>query len=105
MGTSITNVTKTTEESGGFFSRIPWYYQMLMLLVLVGVLFWVIDIAFYSEQRTERDKILKEVNELREKNKQGEIIRQNIAAAEKTLEEKKKEIGELRELLPDQVEI
>jgi type IV pilus assembly protein PilO len=104
MAASITTVTKT-EESSGIFSRIPWYLQMLLLLVLVVVLFFVIDVAAYSDKRAQTDKILKEVQTLREENKKGSIIHQNIAEAEKTLEQKKQEIERLRDLLPDQVEI
>jgi type IV pilus assembly protein PilO len=105
MAASITSVAKTTEESSGIFSRIPWYFQMLLLLVLVVILFFVVDVALYSDKRTQTDKILKDVQELKQKNQQGNIIRQNIVAAEKTLEEKKQEIDRLRDLLPDQVEI
>src|SRR5262245_47499971 len=105
MAASMTSVNKTTDESGGLLSRIPLYWQMLLLLVLVVLLFFVIDVAAYSDKRTQTDKILKEVQALKEKNKQGSIIHQNILAAEKTLEEKKQEIDRLRDLLPDQVEI
>ena len=105
MAASMTTVTKTTEESGGILSRIPWYWQMLLLVVLVVLLFFVIDVAAYSDKRAQTEKVLKEVQALKEKNKQGSIIHQNIAAAEKTLEEKKQEIDRLRDLLPDQVEI
>ena len=36
MAATMANVTKT-EEGGNFFSRMAWYYQMAILLVLVGV--------------------------------------------------------------------
>ncbi|HEU4391824.1 MAG TPA: type 4a pilus biogenesis protein PilO, partial [Blastocatellia bacterium] len=99
-----TTVTKT-EESGGILSRIPWYLQMLLLLLLVVVLFAVIHLAIYKDKLDQTDKILKEVQALREENKKGSIIHQNIAEAEKTLDQKKQEIERLRDLLPDQVQI
>lgn len=105
MATSVTTVTKTTEESSGFFSRIAWYYQMLLLLVLVGLLFFASDALLYSDTRAETVKTQEQVQSLKAKNAQGNIIRQNIADYERTLKEKQEEIDRLRDLLPDQVEI
>jgi type IV pilus assembly protein PilO len=105
MAASITNVTKATEESSGFLSRIAWYYQMLLLVALVALLIFATHALLYSDKWTEIDKTHEQIQSLKAKNAQGNIIRQNIADYERTLKEKQEEIEQLRDLLPDQVEI
>jgi type IV pilus assembly protein PilO len=101
----MTTVAKGTEETGSFFSRMAWYYQMGVLLLLSGLLIFAADYLLYSEKRAETAKIEDKVQQLKAKNAQGSIIRQNLAATEQTLIEKREEIDRLRDLLPDQVEI
>src|SRR3989442_11734510 len=102
---TMTTVVKGAEESGGFFSRMAWYYQIGVLLLLSGLLIFGADYLLYSEKRSDTAKMLEKVQQLKAKNAQGSIIRQNLAAAEQTLNEKREEIDRLRDLLPDQVEI
>jgi len=101
----MTTVVKGTDEAGSFFSRMAWYYQMGVLLLLSGLLIFASDYLLYSEKRAETAKIEDKVQQLKAKNAQGSIIRQNLAATEQTLIEKREEIDKLRDLLPDQVEI
>jgi Tfp pilus assembly protein PilO len=105
MAAVMTGVAKGTEETGSFFTRMPWYYQMGLLLILVGLLIYAADALLYSDTRTETSKVLDEVQSLKAKNAQGSIIRQNLAATEQTLIAKREEMDRLRDLLPDQVEI
>jgi type IV pilus assembly protein PilO len=105
MSATMTTVAKGTEEGGSFFTRLAWYYQMGALLVLAALLFWGADMMLYSEKRAETERIGEQVKQLRTKNAQGDIIRQNIAATEQTLKEKREEMDRLRDLLPDSVEI
>jgi type IV pilus assembly protein PilO len=105
MAATMTTVIKGTEEQGNFFSRLAWYYQMLALLVLVALLIFAADALLYSETRSQTAKTLEEVETLKKKNAEGSIIRQNLAATEATLKEKREEIDRLRDLLPDSVEI
>lgn len=105
MAASVTSVMKGAEEQGNFFSRMAWYYQMALLLGLVGLLIFATDALLYSDTRTETENLHEQVQGLKAKNAQGNIIRQNLAEAEKTLKEKREEIDRLRDLLPDQVEI
>jgi type IV pilus assembly protein PilO len=95
----------TTEEGGNFFTRMAWYYQMLILLVLTGGLIYAADSMLYSDTRADTSKIEQEVEKLKVKNAQASIIKQNLKAAEETLAQKKTEMDGLRDLLPDQVEI
>lgn len=105
MAATMTTVAKGTEEASSFFSRMAWYYQMGVLLLLSGLLIFAADYLLYSEKRAETVKIEDKVQQLKAKNAQGSIIRQNLAATEQTLKEKREEIDRLRDLLPDQVEI
>jgi len=105
MAATMTTVVKGTEEGGNFFSRLAWYYQMGVLLLLSGLLIFAVDYLLYSDTRAETVKIQDKVQELKAKNAQGSIIRQNLAATEETLKQKREEIERLRDLLPDQVEI
>jgi type IV pilus assembly protein PilO len=105
MSATMTNVVKGVEEGGSFFSRMAWYYQMGLLLLLSLLLIWGTDLMLYSDTRKDTEDIDKKVQALKAKNAQGSIIRQNLAATEQTLKEKREEIDRLRDLLPDQVEI
>jgi len=105
MAATMTTVVKGTEESGNFFSRMAWYYQMGVLLLLSALLIFAADYLLYSDKRAETVKIQDKVQQLKAKNAQGSIIRQNLVATEQTLKEKREEIDRLRDLLPDQVEI
>jgi type IV pilus assembly protein PilO len=105
MAATMTTVVKGTEESGNFFGRMAWYYQMGVLLALSGLLIWGTDLMLYDTTRKETKSINEKVEALKAKNAQGSIIRQNLAATEQTLKEKREEIEKLRDLLPDQVEI
>src|SRR5262245_20060955 len=104
MAASVTAIAKT-EEGGNFFSRMAWFYQMAILLGLVGLLIFAADAAFYSDTRAQTVKIREQTDSLKVKNAQGETIRQNLLTAEATLKQKRAEIESLLELLPDQVEI
>jgi type IV pilus assembly protein PilO len=105
MAATMTTVVKGNEEGGSFFSRMAWYYQMGVLLLLSALLIFAADYMLYSDKRAETVKTEDKVQQLKAKNAQGSIIRQNLAATEATLVEKREEIDKLRDLLPDQVEI
>lgn len=104
MAAVVQNVTKT-EEAGSFLSRIPWYYQMALLVGLVALLIYATDALLFSDTRAQTGKMLEEVQGLKVKNAQGSIIRQNLVEVEQALAERREEMDRLRDLLPDQVEI
>jgi type IV pilus assembly protein PilO len=105
MSASAQTIVKPAEESGNFFTRMAWYYQMGVLLVLAALLYFAADYLLYSDKRAETKKIIEQVEGLKAKNQQASIIQQNLKAAEATLAEKREEIDRLRDLLPDAVEI
>ena len=105
MAASANTIVKGAEEQGSFFSRLAWYSQMGVLLLLAGLLFFAADYLLYSDKRAETVKIKEQVESLKAKNQQGSIIRQNLADTERMLKERREEIDRLRDLLPDAVEI
>ena len=105
MAASATTIVKGAEEQGNFFTRLAWYYQMGVLLLLAGLLFFASDYLLYNDKRAETVKIREQVETLRAKNQQASIIQQNLKDAEAMLKEKREEIDRLRDLLPDAVEI
>jgi len=105
MAASITSVAKPVDETGNFFSRLAWYYQMGLFLVLVVLLIWAVDAMLFSEKRAETARTREQIENLKRSNSNGNIIKQNLAATEQALKEKQAEIEKLRDLLPDQVEI
>src|ERR1051325_8707399 len=105
MSASAQTIVKPADEQGNFFSRMAWYYQMAVLVVLAGLLYFAADYMLYSDKRAETGKIKEQVETLKAKNQQASIIQQNLKAAEATLAEKREEIDRLRDLLPDAVEI
>jgi type IV pilus assembly protein PilO len=105
MAATMTTVVKGGEEGGSFFTRMAWYYQMGVLMLLAALLIWGGDLLLYSEKRAQTVKLHEQIQQLRHKNEQGTIIRQNLAATEQTLKEKREEMDRLRDLLPDSVEI
>jgi len=105
MAASATTIVKGAEEQGNFFTRLAWYYQMLVLILLAALLFWGSDFMLYSDTRADTAKIKEQVETLKAKNAQGSIIRQNLVATQQALEQKRAEIEQLRDLLPDAVEI
>ena len=50
MSASVNTIVKGAEEQGSFFSRMTWYYQMGVLLVLAGLL--VASAMLIQYQRT-----------------------------------------------------
>lgn len=105
MAASATTIVKGAEEQGNFFTRLAWYYQMGVLVLLAGLLFWACDYLLYSDKRADTVKIREQVETLTAKNQQANIIQQNLKDAEATLAAKREEIDRLRDLLPDAVEI
>ena len=105
MSASAQTIVKPAEESGNFFTRQAWYIQMLVLLVLAALMYFAADYLLYSDKRAETTKIKEQVETLKTKNQQANIIQQNLKDAEATLAEKREEIDRLRDLLPDAVEI
>ncbi|PYP87996.1 MAG: hypothetical protein DMF61_07805 [Blastocatellia bacterium AA13] len=105
MAASVTTLAKPSDETGNFFSRMPWFYQMGIMLILVLLLTYAAHVLLYSEKRAQTEKLIEQTQTLKQKNLQGSIIRQNIAEVEKALQDRRDEIDRLRDFLPEQVEI
>src|SRR5687767_6600565 len=89
-------------EERGFLDRFPWYVQLLALLALVLIIWFAIDYYMFKPKRDEADRKMQEVAELKRQNQEADVIRQNIAEYEKTLEELNQKFDELKVRLPEQ---
>ena len=105
MAASATTISKPSDETGNFFSRMPWFYQMGIMLILVLLLIYAAHVLLYSEKWAQTEKLKAQTETLKVKNLQGSIIRQNIVEVEKALQSRREEIDRLRDFLPEQVEI
>jgi hypothetical protein len=89
MSATMTTAVKGAEEGGSFLTRLAWYYQMGFLLVLAALLFWGADLML-SARRPKPQSFMSKSNSSKVKNAQASIIRQNLAATEQTLLEKRR---------------
>lgn len=105
MAASVQTIAKPAEESGTFIDRMPWYYQMGILVGLVLLLIYAADLMVYSDTRAQTAKTREQIQQLKSSNAQGNLIRQNLAATEQMLKDRKAEVDRLRDFLPDQIEI
>lgn len=92
-------------DGKNFLSSIPWYFQMIILLVAGIFIFFIVDYAMFDDVRQDTKKKADEVARLREENRKGAIIRDNLKAYQQRYEQAQDELKALRELLPEDVEI
>lgn len=92
-------------DGKNFLSSIPWYFQMVILLVAGIFIFFIVDYAMFDDIRQDTKKKSDEVARLREENRKGAIIRDNLKAYQQRYEQAQDELKALRELLPEDVEI
>lgn len=92
-------------DGKNFLSTIPWYVQMIVLVVAGVFIFFLVDYAMFDDVRQDTKKKSDEVARLREENRKGAIIRDNLKAYQQRYEQAQDELKALRELLPEDVEI
>jgi type IV pilus assembly protein PilO len=82
-----------------------WYIQ-LVVLVFVGALLWFLVYYFFtSETRAEIDRLNEEIEQLKAKNQQAQIATQRINEFRALYASKMAEYEELKVLLPEEREI
>ena len=104
MSATMTTVVKGAEEGGSFLNRMPWYYLMGLLLVIVGLLIFAADTMLYSETAHETMELLVRLKTSRSRTNRATSYGQP-RRDRATLILKREEMDTLRDLLPDQVEI
>lgn len=93
------------EAKGNFLSGIPWFVQFLGI-VLIGILLgYMIGNLAFSDTRAETASKKEELGVLREDNRKGAIVRDNLKSYQKRYDQAQSELDALRELLPQEVEI
>ncbi len=92
-------------DGKNFLSTVPWYLQMVILFVASVFVFFIVDYAMFDDIRQDTAKKADEVARLREENRKGAIIRDNLKAYQQRYEQAQDELKALRELLPEDVEI
>jgi type IV pilus assembly protein PilO len=94
-----------TFQERGFLDRFPWYVQLLVLLALVLAIAFAVDWFLFKPDRDLADQRQQEADALRQQNHDADIIRQNIAEFEKTLEDLNRQFEDLKVRLPEQREV
>ncbi|MEW6731997.1 MAG: type 4a pilus biogenesis protein PilO [Acidobacteriota bacterium] len=92
-------------EGKNVLSGIPFFVQALIVLLLGGVIVGVVHFGFCEDVRAETEKKRVDLAKLREDNRKGAIVRDNLKAYQKRYEQAQTELRDLRELLPEDVEI
>lgn len=92
-------------DSKNFLSGIPLFVQFLILLVAGAAIVFFTDYALFADTRLETEKKQQELVKLKEENRKGAIVRDNLKAYQKRYEQAQDELKALRELLPEDVEI
>ena len=94
-----------TFQERGFLDRFPWYVQLLVLLALVLAIAFAFDWFLLKPDRDLADQRQQEANALKQQNRDADIIRQNIAEYETTLNDLNREFEDLKVRLPEQREV
>jgi type IV pilus assembly protein PilO len=88
-----------------FLSGVPWFVQFLGMVLIGLVIGYVADRMAFADTREETKKKQEELSKLREENRKGAIIRDNLKSYQKRFDQAQSELRDLRELLPEDVEI
>jgi type IV pilus assembly protein PilO len=92
-------------DSKNFLSGVPWFVQFLGMVLIGLVIGYVSDRMAFADTREETKKKQEELNKLREENRKGAIVRDNLKSYQKRYDQAQSELRDLRELLPEDVEI
>ncbi len=92
-------------EGKNALSGIPFFVQVLILFVLGGVIAGLADYVLCADLRADTEKKKQDLEKLREDNRKGAIVRDNLKAYQKRYEQAQGELRDLRELLPEEAEI
>src|SRR5437868_14856458 len=92
-------------EGKNVLGGIPWFVQLLILIVAGAFIVFLVDYTFFVDVQADTKKKTEELEKLREENRKGAIVRDNLNAYKKRFEQAQTELRDLRELLPEDVEI
>lgn len=92
-------------EGKSLLGGIPWFVQLLILIVAGAFIVFLVDYSFLEETKADTRKKQEDLEKLREENRKGAIIRDNLKAYQKRYDQAQAELRDLRELLPEDVEL
>jgi Tfp pilus assembly protein PilO len=92
-------------KGNNFLAGVPWFVQFIGI-ILIGVIIGYAGGNFlFADTREETRKKKEELEKLREDNRKGAIVRDNLKSYQKRYDDAQSELKTLRELLPEDVEI
>lgn len=92
-------------EGKNILGGIPWFVQLLGFVLIGALSVWALDSLAFADTRAETEKKQSELAKLREENRKGAIVRDNLTTFEKRYNQAQTELRDLRELLPEDVEL
>jgi type IV pilus assembly protein PilO len=92
-------------DGKNFLGGIPWFVQLVILIVAGAFIVFLVDYSLLEETKADTKKKTEELEKLKGENRQGAIIRDNIKSYQKRYDMAQTELRDLRELLPEDVEI
>lgn len=92
-------------KGNNFLAGIPWFVQFIGI-ILIGVIIGYGGSNFlFADTREETRKKQEELEKLREDNRKGAIVRDNLKSFQKRFDDAQAELKVLRDFLPEDVEI
>jgi type IV pilus assembly protein PilO len=92
-------------KANNFLAGVPWFVQFIGI-ILIGVIIGYGGSNFlFADTREETRKKQEELEKLREDNRKGAIVRDNLKSFQKRYDDAQAELKVLRDFLPEDVEI
>jgi type IV pilus assembly protein PilO len=88
-----------------FLGGIPWFVQFVVLLGIVGLVWASLHFLMFAKTREETAMNEAKVEQLKRENDANQIVVGNMASFEASLESSKRELEELKDLLPEAVQL
>ena len=94
-----------TAKGNNFLAGVPWFVQFIGIILIGAIIGYAGGNFLFADTREETRKKTEELNKLREDNRKGAIVRDNLKSYQKRFDDAQAELKNLRELLPEDVEI
>ena len=92
-------------KGNNFLAGVPWFVQFVGIILIGAIIGYAGGNFLFADTREETRKKQEELTKLREDNRKGAIVRDNLKSYQKRFDDAQAELKNLRELLPEDVEI
>jgi type IV pilus assembly protein PilO len=92
-------------EGKNLLERTHWSLLLAALIVAALLVGYLLDGFLFNATREETNKKQTELTKLREENRKGAIVRDNLKTFQNRFDQAQSQLRDLRELLPEDVEI